>query len=68
MENISIKSLIDENEHLKDRVYNLTLYLDAALEKCEKALGHDGIAQALNEAFEGMPGYVPMQEEVYDGD
>lgn len=68
MANISIKSLIDENESLKNQVHNLTLYLDTALEKCEKALGHDGIRESLDEAFDGMPGYVPMQEEVYDGD
>lgn len=59
MENISIKSLIDENESLKNRVHNLTLYLDAALEKCEKRWG-------ISEA-DGEPIDACKACEKYDG-
>ena len=47
-----VKELVNENEHLKNRVHNLQLYLDAALEVSV-------VAQAyLPESFSGMPGYI----------
>ena len=50
----TIKELIDENEHLKNQVYNLNLYLHALLDN----LWTHG---SFSEYFSGLPGYCPEE-------
>ena len=47
-----VKELVDENEHLKNRIHNLQLYLDAALEVSIAAQLY------LPDSFSGMPGSI----------
>lgn len=47
-----------EIDRLRSRAENLTLYLDEAI-----ARGPEGLREALEERFSGMPGYIFKRDE-----
>ena len=47
-----------EIDRLRSRAENLTLYLDEAI-----ARGPEGLREALEEQFSGMPGYIFKGDE-----
>lgn len=56
-----IRGLVDENEHLKAQVYNLTLYLN----ECFNVIGKETVEgqsfySQMMEKFDGLPGYAPQ--------
>lgn len=63
-----LRNEIEENERLKNRTYNLTLYLRKAMDMLSEFYFFDkdveNMALQLKEKYDGMPGYNPEILEV----
>lgn len=61
---IDYYEVVNENEHLKAQVYNLTMYLKVLWDNCNTA-EMKGHARKL---FDGMPGYGELTQEILKGE
>lgn len=59
-QDIYIRDLVTENEHLKAQVYNLHLYLKTMWENVTTGFNK----QVASDFYDGMPGYGEWTEEI----